>query len=227
MREETMKKTISILGLLFIGWAASFASAKDLEIQGTRLISEKPPFTMSLPSELQLMHSSSGQNPNESSATRVYFLIKEKKKQVEEMFILQIADRTNPQAGPISAPPLLPYTGKRMYLKDKVKKGELTVDYMIQLMAWNPEASSLQPIAKKGIVIPSQWALQGQLLFNFQGEHAVLVRYSKAVDSFGLKVSEDGKNWEKESMAGNEKQAYEMFRKSFMETIDSIRITSK
>jgi hypothetical protein len=127
----------------------------------------------------------------------------------------------------MTVPPLRPYTEKRMYLRDRMKKGELTVDYMIQLMAWNPEAPSLQPVVKKGIVIPSRWALQGQFLFNFQGEHAVLVRYSKAVDSFGLKVSEDGKSWEKESISGNEKKAYEVFKKSFTEIVQSIQITTK
>ena len=222
-----MRKVISILVLLFVGWAISSAAAKDLEIQGNRLISERPPFTMVLPSELQLMHSSSLENREENSLTRSYFVVKEKKKQVEELFILQIADKTNPQAGPITTPPMKPYTEKRMYVKGKVKKGELAVDYMIQLMAWNPEAPSLQPVVKKGVIIPSHWALQGQFLFNFQGEHAVLIRYSKAVDSFGLKVSEDGKSWEKESISGNEKKGYEMFRKSFMEMIDSIRITAK
>jgi len=222
-----MKKSIAIFSLLFIGGVVSFASAKDLEIRGSRLISERPPFTMVLPSELQLIHSSSLENREENSLTRSYFVIKEKKKRVEELFIIQIADRTNPQAEPMTAPPLRPYTEKRMYLKDKMKKGELTVDYMIQLMAWNPDAPSLQPVVKKGIVIPSRWALQGQFLFNFQGDHAVLVRYSKAVDSFGLKVSEDGKSWEKESISGNEKRACEIFKKHFLEMIQSIEITTK
>ena len=72
-------------------------------------------------------------------------------------------------------------------MKDKVKKGELEVDYLIQLMAWNPDAPSLQPIVKKGLVVPSRWALQGQFLFPYQGEHAVFIRYSKDVNSFGFK----------------------------------------
>ncbi len=68
------------------------------------------------------------------------------------MLILQVADRTNPQAGPMNAAPLKPYTEKRSYLKGKMKKGELEVDYLIQLMAWNPDAPSLQPITRERIL---------------------------------------------------------------------------
>ena len=143
---------------------------KDLEIQGKKLVSQKPPFTLTLPSEFISIHSFAHENPKENSVTRVYFLVKTKGKQVEEMLILQIADKTNPQAGPMSVPPLKPYIEKRLYSKGEIKKGELEVDYLIQLMAWNPDAPSLQPIVKKGIVIPSHWALQGQFLFIYQGE---------------------------------------------------------
>ena len=124
------------------------------------------------------------------------------------MFIIQISDRTNPAAGPIAVPPLKPYTEKRMYLKDKTKKEDLVIDYLIQLMAWNPDAASLQPLVKKGIIIPSQWALQGQFLFVYQGEHAVFIRYSKDISAFGLKISEEGKGWERGSISGNEKKVY-------------------
>jgi len=140
------------------------------------------------------------------------------------MFILQIADRTNPQAEPIRTPPLKPYTEKRMYLKDKKKKGALEVDYLLQLMAWNPDASSLQPIKKKGVNIPSRWAMQGQFLFNYLGEHAVLVRYSKDVNTFGLKVSETGENWDRGSISGGEQRIYEIFQKGFLEMVNSIQI---
>ncbi len=102
--------------------------------------------------------------------------------------------------------------------------GELRADYLIQLMAWNPNAPSLQPIVKKGIMIPSRWALQGQFLFVYQGEHAVFIRYAKNVNSFGLKISEEGKDWERESISGNEKKVYEAFQKTFMEMINSIII---
>jgi hypothetical protein len=111
-----------------------------------------------------------------------------------------------------------------MYQKSKIKKGELEINYLIQLMAWNPNAPSLQPLLKKGIVIPSHWALQGQFLFIYQGEHAVLIRYSKDVNAFGNKVSEKGEDWGKGSISGNEKRAYETFQKMFMEMINSIQI---
>ena len=140
------------------------------------------------------------------------------------MLIVQIADKTNPQAGPMSVPPLKPYIEKRLYSKGELKKGELEVDYLIQLMAWNPDAPSLQPIVKKGIVIPSHLAIQGQFLFVYLGEHTVFFRYSKDINSFGLKTSEEGKAWEKESISGNEKKVYETFQKSFMEMINSIQI---
>jgi hypothetical protein len=140
------------------------------------------------------------------------------------MLIVQIADRTNPQAGPITVPSLKPYTEKRMYLEDKKKKGELEVDYMIQLMAWNPDASSLQPIVKKGFIIPSHWTLQGQFMFIYKGEHAVFMRYSKDINSFGLKVSGEGNDWNKDSISGNEKRIYETFQKTFIQMIDSIHI---
>ena len=179
---------------------------------------------MTLPSEFRLIHSSSNPNPAENSLTRIYFFVKAKEKQVEEMLILQIADKTNPQAGPMNIPPLKPYTEKRMYSKSKAKKEGLEIDYIMQLMAWNPDAPSLQPIVKKGIMIPSHWALQGQFLFAYQGEHAVFIRYSKDVHSFGLEISEDGKDWGKESISGNERKVYEAFQKTFMEMINSINI---
>jgi hypothetical protein len=105
-----------------------------------------------------------------------------------------------------------------------VKKGELEVDYLIQLMAWNPDAPSLQPIMKKGLVIPSAWALQGQFLFLYQGEHAVYFRYSKNIHSMGIRVSEKGDDWDKGRISGNEKKVYETFQKGFMEMMDSIQI---
>ena len=204
--------------------ALNQAIARDLEIKGRQLISQKPPFTLTLPSEFRLIHSFSQENPSENSLTRGYFLIKEKNKQVEEMLILQIADRTNPQAEPIQAPSLKPYTEKRMYLKDRKKRGDLEIERLIQLFAWNPGASSLQPIVQKGFTIPSRWAMQGQFLFNYVGEHVVLVRYSRDVNTFGLKVSETGGNWDRGSISGNEQTVYEVFRRGFMEMIDSLQI---
>jgi hypothetical protein len=177
-----------------------------------------------LPSQFELVHSSSHENPGENSRTRAYFLIKAKGKTVEEMLILQIADKTNPQAGPITTPPLKPYTEERMYARNKVEKEGLTIDTLVQLMAWNPEAPSLKPLVKKGLITPHQWALQGQLLFNYRGEHAVLVRYSKDITSFGMKVSEEGKKWGKQSISGNEKKVLDAFEKTFSGMIDSVRV---
>ncbi len=220
-----MKKIIiALIGLILVTWALAGAAQKDLEIQGKKLSSQKPPFTLTLPAEFNLVHSFSQENPGESSLTRVYFLVKPRGKQVEEMLILQIADKTNPQAGPMTVTPLKPYTEKRLYSKGKVKKGELEVDYLIQLMAWNPDAPSLQPIVKKGLIIPSRWALQGQFLFLYQGEHAVFFRYSKDINSFGIKVSEKGDDWGKGSISGNEKKVYETFQKTHIKMIDSIQI---
>jgi hypothetical protein len=226
-KEEAMKKIVFVLFcFIFATGAVAIAAQRDLEIQGKKLISQKPPFAVTLPSEFNLVHSFSHENPRENSLTRVYFLVKTKGKQIEEMLILQIADRTNPQAGPMTVTSLKPYTEKRVYSKGKVKRGELEVDHLVQLMAWNPEAPSLQPVMKKGLILPSHWALQGQFLFLFQGEHAVFFRYSKDVNSFGIKVSEKGEDWEKGIMSGNEKKTHEIFQKTFMEMMDSIQIKS-
>jgi len=220
-----MKKVVIVLlGLFLFVCAVAIAAVQDLEIKGRKLLSRKPAFTLMLPSEVQFVHFSTVEVPKENSRTRNYLFIRERNKQVEELLIVQIADKTNPQAGPMTIPPLKPYAEKRMYVKEKIKRGELAVDYLIQLMAWNPDAPSLQPIVKRGIAIPSRWALQGQLLFSYQAEHAVFVRYSRDVSSFGLESSEKGKEWERESISGNEKRIYETFRKIFTGIIDSIEI---
>jgi hypothetical protein len=224
IRRGIMKKFFIILVALALITCSRETTEKELEIQGTNLISRKPPFTVTLPSEFDLVHSSSHENPEESSLTRVYFLVKTKGKKVEEMLILQIADKTNPQAGPMTAAPLKPYTEKRLYSKKRIIKGKLEVDYLIQLMAWNPDAPSLQPILKKGLVISSHWALQGQFLFLYQGEGAVSVRYSKDANSFGIRVSDGGREWEKGSISGNEKRVCEVFQKTFLQIIDTIHI---
>jgi hypothetical protein len=52
----------------------------------------------------------------------------------------------------------------------------------------------------------------------------VLVRYSRDVNTFGLKVSETGEKWDRGSISGNEQKVYEVFRKGFLEMIDSIQI---
>ncbi len=135
------------------------------------------------------------------------------------MLIVQIADRTNPKAGPITAPRLKPYAEENMYVKDKVKDGEVEGDYLLQIMAWNPKASSLQPIVEQGITIPSTLALQGQFQYIYQKEHTVLFRYSKDVHSFGLSLSDEESAWRRDSISGNEKQAYEIFKESFLKMI--------
>ena len=221
-----MKKIVVpfLLIFLYLLTATLLAAEKDFEIQGKRLIFQRPPFRLTLPSEFRLIHSFSHPNPAENSLTRVYFFIKTKEKQVEEMLILQIADKNNPQAGLMTVPPLKPYTERRTYSKGRVKKEGVEVDYLIQLMTWNPDAPSLQPIVKKGIVIPSHRALQGQFLFPYQGDHAVFFRYSKDINSFGIKISEKGDDLEKGVISGNEKRVYETFQKAFMQMLGSIQI---
>ena len=219
-----MKRIILVTVCFFSMVCVPIAGAKDLEVVGKKLISSKPPFAMLLPSQFQMIYSSASENPQENSITRVYLYGKEKNKQAEEMFIVQIADKTNPQATPIVAPPLKAYAEKRMYRKDRVKVGELTIDNMVQSIIWNPEAPSLQPVLKIGIAVPSHLALQGQLLFIYLGEHAVLIKYSRDVHSFGWKVSEEKKDWENRLISGNEKKAYEVFQKAFFEMMNSIRV---
>ncbi len=211
------KIIIQLIVLLFLGILLGGCAGVGVQIKEGRLISQEPPFRLSLESELRLVDSS--ENPGENSKTRAYVYIKEKDKRVEEMLILQIANRTNSAAGPITAPRLKPYAESNMYLKDKVTKGELEGDYLIQIMAWNPKAPSLQPILQKGITIPSTLALQGQFQFIYQKQYAVSIRYSKDVNSFGLNLSAEETAWNRDSISGKEKQAYEVFKKTFLEMI--------
>jgi hypothetical protein len=219
-----MRKILILLMVLLFLSCGPTTREKDLEIDGNKLISRKPPFALTFPTEFQLAHSSTVEYPNESSQTRSFFFIKEKEKQVEEMLIIQIADKTNPQAEAMTAPPLKPETTKGMYSNGKIKKGGLEVDYLIQWIVWNPAASSLQPIVKKGIVIPPHGALQGQFLILYQGEHAVFFRYSKDINSFGIRISGKGNDWEKGAISGNEKRVYENFQNTFMQMMDSVQM---
>jgi hypothetical protein len=221
-KEAEMKKVLLLIIIFVVICSSGMAAERELEVQGKKLMSRTPPFTLNLPAELRLVHSSTVEYPKESSRTRAYFFIREKSKQVEQMVIVQIADRTNPRAEPMTGPPLKPDSDKRMYIKRNLKKEKVEVDYMIQLIVWNPEAPSLEPIVKKGIGIPSQWALQGQILFSYGGEHAASIRYSRDVTSFGMRVSGKGDDWNRESISGNEKKAYEVFQKDFMGVIDSL-----
>ncbi len=219
-----MKKILVLIIIFGVICSNAIAAEKELEIQGKKLMSRTPPFTLNLPAELRLVHSSTVEYPEESSRTRAYFFIREKSKQVEQMVIVQIADRTNPMAEPMSVPPLKPDTEKGLYVRGKLNREKVGMDYLIQLIAWIPESPSLQPIVKKGLSIPSHLALQGQFMFIYGGEHAVFVRYSKDVGSFGMKVSGKGADWNKAAISGNEKKAVEAFQKDFMGAIDSLTI---
>lgn len=220
-----MNKKITLLVILIlIVYYPIWVFTKDFEIKKGELIFSSPPFSIKLPSQFYLIHSFSQDFPSENSRTRAYIFIKWKDREAEELLIIQIADRTNPQAGPITAPPIKPYTDKRMYIKAKELKNEIEINYLIQLMAWNPDAPSLKPVLKKGINIPHKWALQGQLLFIYHGEHVVSCRYSKSLDSFGMKLSEDVRDWDKDKIKGNEKKVYENFKNIFIEMIKTINI---
>lgn len=217
-----MKKVLVLLTVFVAMSFPAMAAEKDLEIQGKRLFSRMPPFTLNLPADLRLVHSSVAEYPKENSRTRTYFFISEKAQQVEQMVVVQIADRTNPESELISAPPLKPDTEKGLYAKGKLTREKVGVDYLIQLIAWIPDHLSVQPIVKKGFRIPSHLAIQGQFMFIYGGENAVFLRYSKDVGSFRLKVSSKGADWNRELISGNEKKVQEVFQKDFMKTIDSL-----
>jgi len=221
-KEVEMKKFLVLIIIFVVICSYAMAAEKELEVQGKKLMSRMPPFTLNPPAELRWVDSSTVEYPNENSRTRAYFFAGEKSRQVEQMLIIQIADRTNPMAELMSVPPLKPDTEKGLYANGKLTREKVGVDYLIQLIAWNPESPSLQPIVKKGLIIPSHLALQGQFMFIYGGEHAVFIRYSKDVGSFGMKVSGKGADWNRESISGNEKKVYEVFHKAFMGTIDSL-----
>ena len=117
-----MNRISLTLFAVVMGASLAFGAAKDFDIQGRILISTNPPFRITLPSDLQWIHATSVEYPAENSLTRTYFLVREKKKQIEEMLIVQVADRTDPQAGPMVVPPLKPFSEKKMYLNRRVKK---------------------------------------------------------------------------------------------------------
>jgi hypothetical protein len=214
---------VILLAAIFMYCSQTFDAEKLLDIKGNRLISYKPPLQLVLPSELRLVHSLSADHPRESSRTRAYLLIKEQKKQVEEMLILQIAEKTNPQAEPMTVPPLKPSSEEQMYFKGQLKKEQRQIDYLSQLMIWNPEAATLKPLIEKGFVVPAHLALQGQILFLYDTDHAVLLWYSRDVQTFGMKVSERDDHWKKGSVSGNEKKAVDAFQKSLLTMIESIQ----
>jgi hypothetical protein len=218
-----MKKCV--VACILLSWVAlSFAVAaeKEPEIRGKELTVHAPPFTMTLPEELRWVYSNTTDYPEESSRTRVYFYVRERNKQIEDLLIIQIAERTNSQAEPISVPPLKPLSIEAAYATGRLKKGEREVDYLVQLMSWNPKASSLQPIAQAGLTLPPHLALQGMGLFLYSLDRAVQIRFSKDVQSFGVRVSEKSGKWRRDVLAGNEKKVSETFQKMFMDMIESI-----
>ena len=220
-----MKRILFILlGVIFIFYSQTFGAEKLLDIKGNQLISYKPALQLVLPSELRLVHSLSTDHPRESSRTRAYFLIKEQKKQVEDLLILQIAEKTNPQTEPMTVPPLKPSSEERMYFKGQLKKEQRQIDYLSQFMAWNPEAAALKPLTEKGFVVPPHIALQGQILFLYDTDHAVLLWYSQDAQTFGMKVSDRDSYWKKGSISGNEKKVVETFQKKLMGMIESIQL---
>ena len=74
-----MKKVISVLvSFILIVWVGVSAAEKDLDIQGKKLISQKPPFMMMLPSEFRLIHSFSHENPERIRLPGPIFLSKPK-----------------------------------------------------------------------------------------------------------------------------------------------------
>jgi hypothetical protein len=218
-----MKKFVIMWILLpWVALASAVAAEKEVEVRGRELMVRSPSFTMTLPAELRWVHSSSTDYPKESSRTRVHFFVREKSKQVEELLIIQIAERMNPQAEPISVPPLKPFSEDAAYLTGRLKKGDREVEYLVQLMGWDPKAASLQPLVKAGLSIPPHLALQGQGLFVYNLDQAVQVRFSKDARSFGVKVSEEAGRWKKGSLAGNERKVSESFQKTFLDMIQSI-----
>ena len=219
-----MKRILIVwLGTTLILCSQAFGAEKLLDIKENRLISYKPPLQLVLPTELRLVHSLSTDHPRESSRTRAYLLIKEQKKQVEDLLILQIAEKTNPQAEPMTAPPLKPSSEERMYFKGQLKKEQRQIDYLSQLMMWNPEAATLKPLIEKGFVVPSHLALQGQILFLYDTDHGVFLWYSRDVQTFGMKVSDRDDHWKKASVSGNEKKAVDAFQKTLLTMIESIQ----
>ncbi len=223
---ESRMKVALLIVTVFVFVSSAPGAAKDFALQGKTLVFQNPSFSFTLPSDLQWVHSSISEHPNESSSTRTFFFIKQKNRQIEELLIVQIADKTNPHAGPMVLPMLKPYAEKKMYLKGKLKKGEVEIDDLTQAIAWNPEAPSLQPVLQKGMILPAHLALQYQFLFQPVRDHAVFVRYSKDVHSFGVQVSAGGKDWDREALSGKEKSVYETFQKTVSGMIDSLHFQS-
>ena len=220
-----MKKLVLCsIGMVF--FFTGLSHGRDLGVKGRQLVSKRPPFSLTLPGEFQGVYSTSVEHREENSHTGTDFFVRGQKKQIEEMVIVQIATKTNPQAGPMATPPLKPFHDKRMVSKGKIRKGDVEVEYLVQRMAWNPDSPSLQPILKKGWTLAPQWAMQVQILFQPDLDHAVLIRFMKDTRSFGLSVSGEEGPWNKEAITGNEKKVYETFQKTASGMIESLKITN-
>jgi hypothetical protein len=221
-----MKRIVLVLaGLLFFAGSICTSAEREVDLRDKRLFSKTPPFSLLLPTPFRLVQSLTSEHPEQSSRTRAYFLITEKARKVEGLILLQIAQRTDPRADPMTAPPLRPSSEERTYSKGNVKQDGREIAFLVQLMKWNPSAPALKPIVQQGFLIPSHLALQGQFQLVYDQDHAVLVWYSRDVQSFGWKVSDRVNAWEKGILSGSEKRAVQAFEKSFLAIIKSMTFT--
>ncbi len=222
---ETIRKIgVLLASLVFLSCCGRGSPEKALEFKGKEVISASPPFSISLPVEARLIESSSLEFPEHSSMTRTYLADHEAGGRVEHLFIVQIADKTDPQAEPMAVPPLRPDVPGGALESGTIKKNNTELQYLIQLITWNPDSPSLQAFRKKGPDIPAHPALQGQILFGYEGRHAVLLKYSRDVHSFGTGVSSDPAHWERQSMSGDEKEVYDAFAGDFHAMLDSLAV---
>ena len=221
-----MRKSLIVLfGLFWVLFSHARAAERELEVHEVKLTLRQPALQLTLPSPFLLVHSLSQDRPRQSSRTRVFLLVNEKKKKVEELLLLQVAERTNPQAEPITAPALSPSSEETLYFRTRMKKEGRDLDLLIQLMALNPEAKLLEPVRQKGFSVPSHLALQGQSLFVYDLDHAVFLWYSKDIHTLGFRVSDQEDRWKRAKLSGNEKKAVDTFQKCFMSMVDSITLS--
>ena len=127
-RRLCLGKQVRRLFFVFLSALLVFCSKgapeKHLEIRDKKMVSDAPPFTVVLPSEFQFIDFSSIEYPDRNSRTRTYLFIVEKNKQAEALLIVQVADKTDPAAEPISVPPLIPDGNERMYNKGEREEGK-------------------------------------------------------------------------------------------------------
>ena len=104
-----------------------------------------------------------------------------------------------------------------MYSKGQVKKEERQIDYLSQLMTWNPEAATLKPLIEKGFVVPAHLHFRDKSCFFTIRTMPCFLWYSRDVQTFGMKVSDRDDYWKKGSISGNEKKGCGCFRKETSE----------